>query len=449
MKASGVELNMLSNVRTDSTSSIKGNESIKSTNSGNSFSSVMSKAGETGEISNASFQSNGNGKNKFSMVSSTKSKQPSITKSNDSRNSKNLSSDKSSTALKDVVEKIINGAQIDAVAVNDVYGEELAEKLKDTLGLTDEEFEELLSQMGINVMQLFNPETLQQFVLQSFGAENVTDALLNEELANALIESSKVLDEVVTSLEHEIVSIAENPMTNQTFDEALSSAVEQDADEVDMSSKDGKENLKQNIEVEVQKETAVESSREPRESRAGDHAGTNAQSSGETFVDYFANKVDLTNVGTENISIPEFKEIVTDLVDKIKLTINPSNTSVELVLNPESLGSVHVVVATKNGVLTAQLNVENHIAKEALESSLQMLKESFEGQGLKVEKVEVTIGNYTSEYAEQEGHGQEQANQTAKKKIRLEDYMDESNDSTVEEQKPIINSMNGTVEYTA
>ena len=49
--------------------------------------------------------------------------------------------------------------------------------LKEELSITDDEINRLLEQMGIALTDLFNPEILQQFVLQVHGGEENLDFL--------------------------------------------------------------------------------------------------------------------------------------------------------------------------------------------------------------------------------------------------------------------------------
>lgn len=102
--------------------------------------------------------------------------------------------------------------------------------------------------------------------------------------------------------------------------------------------------------------------------------------------------------GTENAEIRQvsMQEIVDQVVNHIRIRVLPQTTSMELQLNPESLGRVHLSVSSNQGVATATLTVQNEMAKEALESQLVVLRENLESQGLKVESVEVNVSNFGS-----------------------------------------------------
>lgn len=98
--------------------------------------------------------------------------------------------------------------------------------------------------------------------------------------------------------------------------------------------------------------------------------------------------------------------IVEQVVTQVRIRVLPETTSMELQLNPASLGRVNLHVASANGVATATLVVENQMAKEALESQMITLKETFEEQGLKVEAVEVTVSEFSLKKENEQEQGQ-------------------------------------------
>ena len=90
----------------------------------------------------------------------------------------------------------------------------------------------------------------------------------------------------------------------------------------------------------------------------------------------------------------QMTEIVEQVVRQVRVRMMPESTNMELQLHPASLGRVNVQVNAAAGEATARLIVENQAAKEALESGMIRLQEIFEERGLKVNAVEVTIGNF-------------------------------------------------------
>ena len=73
---------------------------------------------------------------------------------------------------------------------------------------------------------------------------------------------------------------------------------------------------------------------------------------------------------TEDTAYVSEADIVNQVIDQIKLTSGKELTSIEVMLNPERLGSVHVTVSAKNGILTAQIAAQNEQVKTALENQM-------------------------------------------------------------------------------
>lgn len=77
-------------------------------------------------------------------------------------------------------------------------------------------------------------------------------------------------------------------------------------------------------------------------------------------------------------------EVVRQVVDAVKVIQKESLQSIEVQLNPENLGKLHITVSARNGVLTAEIATQNEQVKRAVESQMSMLKENLESQGIKV-----------------------------------------------------------------
>ena len=128
----------------------------------------------------------------------------------------------------------------------------------------------------------------------------------------------------------------------------------------------------------------------------------------------------------------------------------PETTSLEMQLNPANLGRVHLTVATTGGVATASMIVENQMAKNALESQMITLKESFAQQGLKVDEVEVTVAEFGMKKEDQQ---QQEASDGRKQNRRFR-----SNSDLADENESVPDSnmtaterrdSNSVVDYTA
>lgn len=144
--------------------------------------------------------------------------------------------------------------------------------------------------------------------------------------------------------------------------------------------------------------------------------------------------------------------IVEQVVNHVKIRVLPQTTSMELQLNPESLGRVNLNVTSQNGMATATLTVQNQVAKEALESQLTVLRENLESQGLKVEAVEVNVSEFGFKHPEDSNNSQYEQHKKSQQNRRFRfDSVEEAEDSaeaavmTSEDRR----DENSVVDYTA
>lgn len=165
----------------------------------------------------------------------------------------------------------------------------------------------------------------------------------------------------------------------------------------------------------------------------------------ENLVQAFEEVHDTAGMNTESI----MNQIVEQVVRQVRIRVMPETTSMELQLHPASLGRVSLTVATTATGATASLVVENQMAKEALESQMIQLKESFAEQGLKVDAVEVTVAEFgfkkESQQQEESAGGKKHSRRFRSDEELAEDEDHVADHVTVSERRD-VNSM---VDYTA
>lgn len=86
--------------------------------------------------------------------------------------------------------------------------------------------------------------------------------------------------------------------------------------------------------------------------------------------------------------------IIQQIVQHIRVNLTSDMSSIEMQLNPESLGKVLLSIHAKEGVMTANFTVQSEEARYAIESQMMILRESLEEKEIKVEAVEVTVSNF-------------------------------------------------------
>ena len=151
------------------------------------------------------------------------------------------------------------------------------------------------------------------------------------------------------------------------------------------------------------------------------------------------------------------QDIMRQIMDYMRVQVKPDTSSLEMQLHPESLGSLHVQVASRGGVVTASFIAQNETVKAALESQIVQLRENFEQQGVKVEAIEVTVESHAFERNLDQGRGQgsTQEQDRAARRIRTRriNLNEPANMGDLEEEDALAAEMmaasGSQVDYTA
>lgn len=299
---------------------------------------------------------------------------------------------------------------------NEMPTEEIAEKvttlLQNVFGLSKEDVEDLLEQLGITPMDLIvdvtgaqqlqatgNTSNINALILEMHGVEDSSAMLVSDELTSDWTQITQGISEIL----EQVSEVPQNSQDMQSFLQNLTDVIKENKNVPEEY--EGKENSESDmvvtsvvsdqntaVTVEVSNESG-QSDAFAQDSQTGSQPAAEAENSLPAFVDRLTQAFE---PGTENAEIRQvsMQEIVDQVVNHIRIRVLPQTTSMELQLNPESLGRVHLSVSSNQGVATATLTVQNEMAKEALESQLVVLRENLESQGLKVESVEVNVSNF-------------------------------------------------------
>lgn len=145
----------------------------------------------------------------------------------------------------------------------------------------------------------------------------------------------------------------------------------------------------------------------------------------------------------------ELHDIAAQIIEQVKLHIRPENTRMEIQLNPEQLGRVELEITSKNGELSARLNVQNDQVKEAVESQMQVLRDTLEAQGLKVENIEVTVAEFGFRFQDEQGSA-EQSRQERRRGNTIDFEEAELEEQSFSDVAEVMKELNGnSVDYVA
>lgn len=102
-------------------------------------------------------------------------------------------------------------------------------------------------------------------------------------------------------------------------------------------------------------------------------------------------------VGQAVFSYLEVEQLMNQMEGLARAFASAEGTTLEMQLNPESLGRLFLTVTEKQGAVTAQIAASNEQVKEALQTQMVELRATLQAQGLKVEAVEVTVATHEFE----------------------------------------------------
>lgn len=382
-------------------------------------------------------------------------------------------------------------------------GKELRDIVKSVLDIDDKALDAAMQNMGIVLTDLLNPEVLQQFVLLVNGAEGNIDFLTDEGLMQDFTTLMQALEDFGEENQN-ILSLMEKLDHPVSLDEFLmqEGATEESAEVVE------------DVKVKTFAGQAVHQAHSREEDAAADSkhvhnedsgkpaaedtvvrgmakgAGEKAQNSlseetsGQNENDLlFAQNEETAKDVAKNPATPLFADnfnhfleggvrfirpdftvaprmqqmidIVNQVSETIRSSVSADTTSVEMQLNPESLGKVFLSVVSKGGVMTATFHVQTDEAKNALESQILILRENLEAKNLKVESVEVHVSDFSFTQSNQaEEQNPNAFEKQGRKKFRYDTEETEGveaseAESAEEVRRQVMRDTGGSIDFTA
>lgn len=280
---------------------------------------------------------------------------------------------------------------------------QVTEAVKDVLGLTDEQLNAMLEELGITELNLLHPESLQNLVLMANSEQDAVVLLTDAELlstVNRLIEQvEQVLEEAGVTPE-ELVNVLEDPDFEALVKEAAEQMENTDATEEPEKTSAEAENVtveRSEVSPDAHSKVAEEN---PAAKDFKDERNADTSADADRFAEQFIQNLqkaagEIGEVSGQTEISEMIREIADQILEKVKVSVTAETTSLEIVLTPEELGKVNLTVtADQDGTMKAKFVTENELAKEAIERNLVQFKETLQEQGLKVDTIEVTVGSF-------------------------------------------------------
>lgn len=130
---------------------------------------------------------------------------------------------------------------------------------------------------------------------------------------------------------------------------------------------------------------------------------------------------------SQPVPVQQFaREMTQFVVNKLDIIRQQGFTEARISLNPEHLGQVDIRISIQNGQLVAQFMAQKSDAKDLLDQQMSQLRTALQGQGLQVEKLEVTQSSQSPssqlyQDGKQQGAGQQQPEKRSRQKNHASD----------------------------
>lgn len=332
--------------------------------------------------------------------------------------------------------------------------------VSELLGIPEETLQMNLETMDMNVFDLLNMNSLSKLLGEVFQLEETSLLTHGEafESFKAIQTELKALLESVNMSEEEVVA-AMNHLAEGKMPMADNQVVAMNG-EIPSSVKNTETEDGQGSKQEVKLE--VHDMRSQKVTTEYDQKETGKQKGDQSFNTLFSqNTTDLKEVvvvnkaGEVKYQQVSTNDIINQIVTKAIVNLSDTRTSMNLQLNPGNLGKIAVSVVAEQGLVKGQFVAENEVVKQMIESNIGQLKSQLEQQGIKVDKIEVTLGNANLHYHQKEQSDQRQSfNKTRQDRInrlnRLHNIeVAQPEIKSTETPKDMDGNMEHTVEYSA
>ena len=366
--------------------------------------------------------------------------------------------------------KAEDGDAKDLEKVQEVLGtivQNLIGQITETFSVSEEELQGVMDELGMTETDLMDPAQLNELLMAVSGAED-SFALLTDEELYGNVKSILDLQKDLTGQAQE-----ELQLTPEKWQDAVTKVVTEEpviTVEVEDHATDAAERSQSDVELptveqepEEKIQAPVQNTQEEKTKDSGNrHESQTAGQQGNLLLQNLKEENFLSGLQqasqTEGTQTTDTQDIMRQIMDYMKVSVKADSSDLEMQLHPQSLGTLHVQVASKNGVVTANFITQNETVKAALESQMVQLKESFAEQGVKVEAIEVTVQTHSFEQNLEQGRGNQSDQESGAgvsrrrtRRINLNTAFVEDEPQTEEDRiaADIMSANGNTVDFTA
>lgn len=340
------------------------------------------------------------------------------------------------------------------VSSKDEIAEKFVQELADKLNVSVDKIKEILEKLNLDIFDLMDSSNLTQFMTELMDIKNPIEFLTSEEVQQTFKSASEVIQKYQQLFEN--AEVNENTqLINTDIQPEKSNATEDIAENLNSAVKtdsSSKLSADENLGLDVAEDSdtknmpTVEIKNSTRNGESGGKKSDDNQNQNQNFNSTFASQTTDTNYinaysnvnyqqqqivndivsNVSNLTnAKDTNQIISQIVDKIKVEIKPDVSEMKLLLKPDTLGELSLKITTQNNIVTAQFVAESQQVKEVLQANFNHLKDTLQQLGLIIDEISVSVGQQNSEQRQHFEQNQQKSKRRMSQIIESMDTIDE------------------------
>ena len=342
----------------------------------------------------------------------------------DSGNSKNISNKTSDASVKNVSSNNGSKKEVELLEESEEAIENVISAYCEMFNISPEDLANFMDENNLTVADLMDSSKIQSIVMLLNGITDSVEILTDNDLFDSIKNLEEIADFNLNAISEELSvskdealemipnDFVESNVTGEEITEIVDHKVVQisgnekaDSDKEIKSLEEESENVKDiSVSDNNSKDNSVKKERNEDNGNSQSFMGNNSNEQIQN---------DLQVTAKENVSFSQNAQEIYDRIGEYVRNLSTETINeVELKLQPETLGTLHIRVSQSEGLVKAEVVTNNENVRNIIEGQLIQLKEDFDRSGIKVDEVEVRVStNEFNENAQQDSR--DEANESA------------------------------------
>lgn len=325
--------------------------------------------------------------------------------------------DKKTEEVKEVVET--TEKQITAEASSEIPAEVIA-LICSMFNVSEEEALAMMDELGITEDMLFDISEVTKLLVAVNELEDASELLDLDGVKEFIQEFKNIVEEAKTTTVDNKTEEPKVVVTEQVKTEAVEvvATTEVKQSTVTVATTEEATNVNNEVVEEVQPQQEQQKGEFNSNQQSDMQMGDEPSIAQPVQINVLDQQIQFQEI-VERANIPsniDTEDVISQLVDNMKVEIKSDTSEVKIHLKPEHLGDVTLKILTQNGIVTAQFVAENERIKAIIEANFQDLSETLRQQGFDIGDLSASVSDGNNN---EDGYQSSQSGST----IKLDDEL--------------------------